>query len=96
MAQCHIQWLYLAVHGCKTYLNLNLNQRASQRGGPAPRCPHSWHYARPSGPGPELGLGAKASRVAEGNYPRMRLAASVTTARFATLQVALGSGLSDD
>jgi hypothetical protein len=24
MAQCHIQWLYLAVHGCKTYLNLNL------------------------------------------------------------------------
>jgi hypothetical protein len=24
MAQCHIQWLYLAVHGCKTYyLNLN-------------------------------------------------------------------------
>jgi hypothetical protein len=25
MAQCHIQWLYLAVHGCKTYLNLNLN-----------------------------------------------------------------------
>jgi hypothetical protein len=22
MAQCHIQWLYLAVHGCKTYLNL--------------------------------------------------------------------------
>jgi hypothetical protein len=26
MAQCHIQWLYLAVHGCKTYLNLNLNR----------------------------------------------------------------------
>jgi hypothetical protein len=24
-AQCHIQWLYVAVHGCKTYLNLNLN-----------------------------------------------------------------------
>jgi hypothetical protein len=23
--KCHIQWLYLAVHGCKTYLNLNLN-----------------------------------------------------------------------
>jgi hypothetical protein len=22
--KCHIQWLYLAVHGCKTYLNLNL------------------------------------------------------------------------
>jgi hypothetical protein len=22
---CHIQWLYLAVHGCKTYLNLSLN-----------------------------------------------------------------------
>jgi hypothetical protein len=27
MAQCHIQSrLYLAVHGCKTYLNLNLNR----------------------------------------------------------------------
>jgi hypothetical protein len=25
IASCHIQWLYLAVHGCKTYLNLNLN-----------------------------------------------------------------------
>jgi hypothetical protein len=25
MAQCHIQWLYLAVHGCTSYLNLNLN-----------------------------------------------------------------------
>jgi hypothetical protein len=25
MASCRIQWLYLAVHGCKTYLNLNLN-----------------------------------------------------------------------
>jgi hypothetical protein len=25
MAKCHIQWLYLAVHGCKTYLNRNLN-----------------------------------------------------------------------
>jgi hypothetical protein len=24
MASCRIQWLYLAVHGCKTYLNLNL------------------------------------------------------------------------
>jgi hypothetical protein len=24
--KCHIQWLYLAVHGCKTYLNLNLNR----------------------------------------------------------------------
>jgi hypothetical protein len=23
--KCHIQWLYLAAHGCKTYLNLNLN-----------------------------------------------------------------------
>jgi hypothetical protein len=23
--KCHIQWLYLAVHGCKTYLNMNLN-----------------------------------------------------------------------
>jgi hypothetical protein len=23
MASCRIQWLYLAVHGCKTYLNLN-------------------------------------------------------------------------
>jgi hypothetical protein len=24
--KCHIQWLYLVVvHGCKTYLNLNLN-----------------------------------------------------------------------
>jgi hypothetical protein len=23
--KCHIQWLYLAVHGCKSYLNLNLN-----------------------------------------------------------------------
>jgi hypothetical protein len=22
--KCHIQWLYLAAHGCKTYLNLNL------------------------------------------------------------------------
>jgi hypothetical protein len=22
---CHIQWLYLAANGCKTYLNLNLN-----------------------------------------------------------------------
>jgi hypothetical protein len=26
MALCHIQWLYLAVQGCKTYLNLNLNR----------------------------------------------------------------------
>jgi hypothetical protein len=24
--KCHIQWLYLAAHGCKTYLNLNLNR----------------------------------------------------------------------
>jgi hypothetical protein len=24
--KCHIQWLYLAVHGCKIYLNLNLNR----------------------------------------------------------------------
>jgi hypothetical protein len=24
--KCHIQWLYLAVHGCKTYLNLNLRR----------------------------------------------------------------------
>jgi hypothetical protein len=31
MAQCHIQWLYLAVHGCKTYLNLNLNLMADVR-----------------------------------------------------------------
>jgi hypothetical protein len=30
MAQCHIQWLYLAVHGCKTYLNLNLSWAANQ------------------------------------------------------------------
>jgi hypothetical protein len=22
--KCHIQWLYLAANGCKTYLNLNL------------------------------------------------------------------------
>jgi hypothetical protein len=26
MASCRIQWLYLAVHGCKTYLNLNLSE----------------------------------------------------------------------
>jgi hypothetical protein len=25
--KCHIQWLYLAAHGCKTYLNLNLYSR---------------------------------------------------------------------
>jgi hypothetical protein len=25
--KCHIQWLYLAAHGCKTYLNLNLNRQ---------------------------------------------------------------------
>jgi hypothetical protein len=31
MAQCHIQWLYLAVHGCKTYLNLNLNLALMRR-----------------------------------------------------------------
>jgi hypothetical protein len=35
--KCHIQWLYLATHGCKTYLSLNLNQpthprKASDRG----------------------------------------------------------------
>jgi hypothetical protein len=29
--KCHIQWLYLAVHGCKTYLNLNLNQGIAKR-----------------------------------------------------------------
>jgi hypothetical protein len=23
IAECHIQWLYLAANGCKTYLNLN-------------------------------------------------------------------------
>jgi hypothetical protein len=27
--KCHIQWLYLAAHGCKTYLNLNLNLSSS-------------------------------------------------------------------
>jgi hypothetical protein len=32
--KCHIQWLYLAAHGCKTYLNLNLNPaHRSDRGG---------------------------------------------------------------
>jgi hypothetical protein len=32
--RCHIQWLYLAVHGCKTYLNLNLS--GFLRGRPEP------------------------------------------------------------
>jgi hypothetical protein len=26
---CHIQWLYLADHGCKTNLNLNLRSSAN-------------------------------------------------------------------
>jgi hypothetical protein len=30
--KCHIQWLYLAVHGCKTYLNLNLNLNLNTAG----------------------------------------------------------------
>jgi hypothetical protein len=27
---CPIQWLYLAAHGCKTNLNLNLNPELAQ------------------------------------------------------------------
>jgi hypothetical protein len=33
MAQCHIQWLYLAVHGCKTYLNRRTHARESSATG---------------------------------------------------------------
>jgi hypothetical protein len=39
--KCHIQWLYLAVHGCKTYLNLNLNRQ----------CPNLGSYRHSQRPG---------------------------------------------
>jgi hypothetical protein len=32
LLQCHIQWLYLAANGCRTYPNLNLNLKANQAG----------------------------------------------------------------
>jgi hypothetical protein len=31
IAYCHIEWLYLAANGCKTYLNLNLNLNTMKR-----------------------------------------------------------------
>jgi hypothetical protein len=41
MASCRIQWLYLAVHGCKTYLNLNLRESV--------RMLRGWRAQRQSG-----------------------------------------------
>jgi hypothetical protein len=53
MASCRIQWLYSAVHGCKTYLNLNLNRKCladwRMSGGPstepgAPDSPFGYRF----------------------------------------------------
>jgi hypothetical protein len=58
--KCHIQWLYLAAHGCKTYLNLNLNliTRLTGTGQPFARAgignkcrPHGVGTARLAGAG---------------------------------------------
>jgi hypothetical protein len=66
MAQCHIQWLYLAVHGCKTYMNL-------PQGGPTPatrplkHCGLSWsHPAQPQRGAQLRPLGHSGTQVCHG------------------------------